>query len=119
MARQSYYSQAGMRSNRQRVPSAMRHSDNDPTGGSSLAPRANSTMNRPGTGRYARSIDGLETRGVSATTRFKLVLQDLAGWANCGLALIAVLLAVRAIHSSQAHVGQAQAVKVGSRYYTW
>jgi hypothetical protein len=76
-------------------------------------------MKRPGTGSYARSIDGLATRGVSATRRFKLVLRDLAGWAICGLGLIAVLLAVRAIHSSQAHVGQAQAVKVDSRYYTW
>jgi hypothetical protein len=51
--------------------------------------------------------------------RFKLVLRDLAGWAICGLALSAVLFAVRAIHSSQAHVGQAQAVKMGSRYYSW
>jgi hypothetical protein len=76
-------------------------------------------MKRPGTGRYSRSTDGFATRGVSATTRFKLVLRDLAGWAMCGLGLIAVLLAVHAINSSQAHVGQAKAVKVAGRYYTF
>jgi hypothetical protein len=119
MARQSYYSQGGMRSNRQRVPAAMRHSGSNPTGGASLAPRANPTMNGPDTGRYAQSIDGRATRGVWAMRRFKLVLRDLAGWTICGLGLIAVLLAVRAIHSSQAHVGRAQGVKVGSSYYTW